>query len=90
MCSLEEFLKGLSLDENETLGNSCIVCRKKYRNIKIDKKIEGELNKIRETISDPDEYPHCIYYNRDGSFSWESACVSSKENNNSEGYAGEW
>lgn len=64
---LEEFIR-----HTLNLGSdSCFFCPKKCQNFKIDKKILGELKKIKETVSDPEKYPSEIFYHKNGTFSWE-------------------
>lgn len=54
----------------------CINCTKKCRTFKIDLKVENEIKKIKETISDESKYPQNIYYQKDGTFKWTSQTES--------------
>lgn len=54
----------------------CFSCSKRCRTFKIDRKVEAEIKKIKETIEREEDYPQAIYYQRDGTFRWKD---SSKE-----------
>lgn len=48
--------------------NTCFICKKKCKTLKIDREVEKEIEKIRQqNLENP---PDIIYYKKNGEFRW--------------------